>query len=70
MTTNKGALRLRLLRMELGLTQLAVAHRLGMSQAKYWQIEHGYVIPTANERERLAKILRVGVEDLGLAKAS
>lgn len=70
MGRHKG-LRLRVLRAERGLTQLAVARRLGMSQAKYWQIENGYTTPTAKETERLAKLLKVSEDELHLeARAS
>jgi transcriptional regulator with XRE-family HTH domain len=72
-TRNKG-LRLRVLRAERGLTQLAVARRLGMSQGKYWQIENGYTVATPRELARLASLLRVDVSELGIvtdeAKAS
>lgn len=52
--------------MERGLTQLAVARRLGMSQGKYWQIENCYTSATSKELDRLAQILRVNPDQLGI----
>jgi transcriptional regulator with XRE-family HTH domain len=57
--------RLRVLRAERGVTQLDLAPRAGLSPSRYWRIEHGYDQPTAAERARLAKALRVSVGDLG-----
>jgi transcriptional regulator with XRE-family HTH domain len=62
-------IRLRVLRAERGLTQLAVARRLGVSQSKYWQIENGYTTPTDKEAERLARILKVSEAELELRSA-
>lgn len=60
-------MRLRVLRMERGLTQLVVAQRLGISQGKYWQIENGYTTATPKELDQLARMLRVPADELGLS---
>lgn len=69
MSRDKG-LRLRVLRAERGLTQMAVARRLGISQAKYWQIENGYTSATSKELERLARILNADEAELGIEAKS
>lgn len=51
-----------------------LALKAGLSRDRYWRIENGYEQPSADERARLAKSLRVSDEGLGFpiieAKAS
>lgn len=61
--------RLRMIRAEKRLTQHAVAQRMGVSQATYWQLETAVREPDAETRARIARALRVNVGDL-LEKAS
>lgn len=57
----QGSIRrsMRTLRAAVGLSQLAVATKLEMSERRYWRIENGYDDPTDLERTRLAKLLKV-----------
>lgn len=57
--------RLRVLRAECDVSQMDLAIKVGISQSRYWRIESGYESPTDTERARLAKALRVTVDDLG-----
>jgi transcriptional regulator with XRE-family HTH domain len=47
-----------------GLSQMAVAERVGMTERHYWRIENGYDEPTASERTKLAKLLKVTINEL------
>ena len=52
--------RLRVLRAEKRVTQMNVAKRvLGISNFRYWQIEHGYLYPRVREIRRLARFFGV-----------
>lgn len=55
--------RLRVLRAERQLTQMAVARKMRMGTYRYWQIENGYAEPTADERTALAKVFKVTEQD-------
>jgi transcriptional regulator with XRE-family HTH domain len=55
--------RLRVLRAEKRLTQLDAAGRAKMGVTRYWKIENGYIDPLPEEREKLAKALRVDVAE-------
>lgn len=61
--------RLKVLRAEHGITQMDLAQELGIGRDRYWRIENGYETPTDQELARLAKVLRVSREDLGLPAA-
>lgn len=50
---------LRTLRATVGLSQLAVARKIGVPERRYWQIENGYEDPTDTEISKLAKLLKV-----------
>lgn len=51
---------LRVLRAERELTQQVLAARIGMTQTRYWQIEHGEGAPLRREeRAAIARILEV-----------
>lgn len=50
--------RLKLLRLHQGLSQWEVGRAAGFSQGRYSMIERGLISPTAEERERLATILK------------
>ena len=50
---------LKALRATVGLSQLAVAERMGIPEKRYWRIENGYDDPSDAERARLAKTLKV-----------
>jgi transcriptional regulator with XRE-family HTH domain len=51
--------RLRVLRAERHLTQWATASAVDISFNRYWRIEHGRAMPTAEERQRLATFFGV-----------
>jgi len=55
---------LKALRATAGLSQLAVAERLGITEKRYWRIENGYDVPTDSECTRLAKVLSVSEDAL------
>jgi transcriptional regulator with XRE-family HTH domain len=51
---------LRVLRAERDLTQHGLAERAGLTQTRFWQIEHGSGAPLrAIEREAIARVLEV-----------
>jgi transcriptional regulator with XRE-family HTH domain len=51
--------RLRVLRAEHRLTQMALARRIGIGTYRYWQIENGYAVPTKDERAAIAKVFKI-----------
>lgn len=51
-------------RKELGLTQLQVAERLGMTQPSYAEIESGRTDPSLKRVYRVAEALETNVHDL------
>lgn len=56
---------LRVLRAERDLTQKEIGDRAGLTQTRYWQIEHGQGTPTrTTEREGIARALMVRSEDI------
>ena len=61
--------RLKALRAGVDLTQMDVAAVLGITHNRYWQIEIGYEQPSETECNRLAKALRVKVEELGFSSS-
>jgi len=56
--------RLRVCRAERRISQMALAQRARVSRDRIWRFENGYAEATADERERLAKALRVTVEEV------
>jgi transcriptional regulator with XRE-family HTH domain len=56
--------RLRVLRAEKKISQLDLAGLVPISAARFWRIENGYDLPTAEEKRRIAVIL--GVEEAAL----
>ena len=54
----KASNRLRVLRAERRITQLDLALKARITLNRYWRIENGYLNPTPEERERLARALR------------
>jgi transcriptional regulator with XRE-family HTH domain len=54
---------LRVLRAAKRITQMDLALKVGMAQGRYWKIENGYLVPSDTERARIAKALRVSVEE-------
>lgn len=64
---------LKALRATVGLSQLAVAEKLGIPEKRYWRIENGYDKLPSDLRPRLAGLLKVTEDTLRpeqLAKAS
>jgi putative transcriptional regulator len=55
--------RLRVLRAERRMSQMALGRRVGISQARISSIENGYAEPSANERKKIARTLKVTVAD-------
>lgn len=56
--------RLRTARVGLELSQIETAQRAKLSESRYWRIENGYDTPTPEERETIAKVLRMPAADL------
>jgi transcriptional regulator with XRE-family HTH domain len=56
--------RLRVLRAEKEISQLDLATKARIKEYRYWRIENGYVIPTDDERDALARALKVTVLDV------
>jgi transcriptional regulator with XRE-family HTH domain len=56
--------RLRVLRAEHRLTQMAVARRIRIGTYRYWQIENGYAQATSDERAALAKVFKVNPQEV------
>jgi transcriptional regulator with XRE-family HTH domain len=54
--------RLRVVRAERRVTQLALARKSQINATRISFIENGHVEPTASERDRIARALRVSVE--------
>ena len=55
---------LKSLRSTVGLSQLAVAERMGMPEKRYWRIENGYDLPDDKTISKLARVLKVATEAL------
>jgi transcriptional regulator with XRE-family HTH domain len=55
--TNNDNNRLRVVRAERRMTQLALATATGNHPTRIWKIEHDYVVPTARERQAIAAAL-------------
>jgi transcriptional regulator with XRE-family HTH domain len=64
--TRRAAIRkqYRLLRLAAEKTQLEVEALARLDAGKFWKIENGLVFPTPEERERLARVLKVPETDL------
>jgi transcriptional regulator with XRE-family HTH domain len=56
--------RLRIVRAERRRSQLDTSIASQISASRYWRIENSYTEPTAEERERLARVLEVTVADV------
>ncbi len=56
--------KIRLARMKLGLTQVEVAERAGVSITHYAGIERGEENPTYEVLEDIAKVLKVSAKDI------
>ena len=56
--------RLRVLRAEHQLSQMAVASKMRVGTHRYWQIENGYAEPTAEERAAIAKVFKLAEVDV------
>lgn len=61
------ALNLRKLRNERGLTQAGLAEKIGAADATISRLERGRIMPSLDLTQRIAKALRVSVDDLTLA---
>ena len=57
-------LRLKLLRLNEGESQWAIARTVGMSQGRYSMIERGLISPTPEERQALARALSASAGSL------
>ncbi len=57
-------LRLKLLRLHLDFSQWETSRAAGMSQGRYSMIERGLIQPTAEERDRLALVLKASPSTL------
>lgn len=56
--------RIKELRLEKGLSQYKLAEMAATSQARIWQWENGYYIPTLLEMELIATALGVTIKDV------
>ena len=45
-------------------SQDEISHEIGISQAKLSRIERGYIVPSEEEKEALAKVLKMKVKEL------
>lgn len=63
-TTKKVAKKLKVLRLERGLTQAEIAEKAKMSVNYYAKIERGEVRPSVDIYERLAKALKATASDI------
>lgn len=54
---------MRVLRAETRKNQLDTAREAGLSLSRYWRIENGYNDPTPEERQKLARVLKVQESD-------
>lgn len=64
--TKRAAIRraYRMLRMAVDKTQIDVESSARLDAGRFWKIENGVVCPTAAERARIAKVLKVPVTDI------
>lgn len=60
--------RLKVLRAEVGISQLDLALSAGMPRDRYWHIENGYAAPTAADASAIARVLKVEVADIGFER--
>jgi transcriptional regulator with XRE-family HTH domain len=56
--------RLRVLRAEVRWSQMELSRRARVSTNRIWRFENGYAEPTDRELARLARALRVSVEEI------
>ena len=56
--------RLKVLRADKNLSQLDLATKTRIKEYRYWRIENGYIVPTDDERDALARALKVAVVDV------
>ena len=63
-TTKKVAKKLKVIRLERGLTQAEIAEKAKMSVNYYAKIERGEVRPSVDIYERLAKALKATASDI------
>lgn len=56
--------RLRTARVGLELSQIETAQRAELSESRYWRIENGYDIATPEERDVIAKVLKMSTSEL------
>jgi transcriptional regulator with XRE-family HTH domain len=59
-----NANRLRALRAEYRLSQLALARDVGLTHTRIWYLENGYSEPTADERRRLAAFFGCRIREI------
>lgn len=53
---------MRVLRAERRWPQMKVATKTGMGLNRYWKIENGHTVPEPKEREKIARVFGVPVE--------
>jgi transcriptional regulator with XRE-family HTH domain len=56
--------RLKVLRAERRWSQLDTVRKAGFKEYRYWRIENGYEIPTAEERQALAQAFEVSEAEI------
>ena len=59
-TVNTFGEKLRIKRLEMGLTQPEMAQKLGVTKFRLGLWEHGYSVPTAKQRSNLITLLGIG----------
>jgi len=64
MRTPKFNDRLNKARKNNNLTMLAIAYALGISANQYWQLEHGYREANDEQKQKIAAILNVNVQEI------
>lgn len=56
--------RYRVLRANVGKTQLQVEAQARLDKGRYWKIENGHDYATSDERRALARVLKVSIDQL------
>lgn len=64
--TKRAAIRrqYRMLRENVGKTQLQTEALARLGAGRYWKIENGWTVPTDDERDALARVLKVPADQL------
>ncbi len=56
--------RFRMLRIAVNKTQIEVEQEAGLPAGRYWKFENAVVVPTALDRKKLSRVLKVAPEQI------